>query len=121
MWVHASPLEPIKSLRHSSLTLTFIPTPFQTSHAVFDIIQVLHVANHVLSMLTQTGERGLPAALEANDPAAFEGGEGALLRCVEELVTCIRISERDTLARLICRCVSPSLADWFLDGRRMGW
>ena len=68
--------------------------------------QVLHVANHVLSMLTQTGDRGLPAALQANDPAAFEGGEGALLRCVEELVTCIRISERDTLARLICRCAA---------------
>lgn len=68
-----------------------------------DPTQVLHVANHVLSMLTQTGERGLPAALQANDPSAFEGGEGALLRCVEELVTCIRISERDTLARLICR------------------
>ncbi|CBN75043.1 hypothetical protein Esi_0064_0109 [Ectocarpus siliculosus] len=64
--------------------------------------RVLHVANHVLSMLTQTGDRGLPAALQAGDPLAFEGGEAALLRCVEELVTCIRISERDTLARLIC-------------------
>lgn len=63
------------------------------------------MANHVLSMLTQTGDRGLPAALQAGDPLAFEGGEAALLRCVGELVTCIRISERDTLARLICRCV----------------
>lgn len=62
------------------------------------------MVNHVLSMMMQTGDRGLPSALQANDPSAFEGGEGALLRCVEELVTCIRISERDTLARLICRC-----------------
>ncbi|CAN0016212.1 unnamed protein product, partial [Laminaria digitata] len=63
---------------------------------------VLHVANHVLSTLTQQGNRGLPAALQTNDPSRFEGGEEALLRCVQELVTCIRISERDTLARLIC-------------------
>lgn len=65
--------------------------------------QVLHVANHVLSTLTQQGDRGLPAALQTNDPSRFEGGEEALLRCVQELVSCIRISERDTLARLICR------------------
>lgn len=62
------------------------------------------MANHVLSTLTQQGNRGLPAALQTNDPSRFEGGEEALLRCVQELVTCIRISERDTLARLICRC-----------------
>ena len=91
--------------------LSFIPTTLLAPLVVLSppagrpaFLQVLHVVNHVLSMLMQTGDRGLPAALQANDPTAFEGGEGALLRCVEELVACIRISERDTLARLICRC-----------------
>ena len=60
----------------------------------------------MLSTLTQQGDRGLRAALQTNDPSRFEGGEEALLRCVQELVMCIRMSERDTLARLICRCVS---------------
>lgn len=72
------------------------------------------MVNHVLSMLMQTGDGGLPAALQANDPSAFEGGQGALLRCVEELVACIRISERDTLARLICRW------GWGTDGAVFG-
>lgn len=54
-------------------------------------------------MLTQQGEQSLPASLKMNDPARFEGGEGALLRCVTELVGCIRVSEQDTLARLVCR------------------
>ncbi|CAN0430501.1 unnamed protein product, partial [Discosporangium mesarthrocarpum] len=65
--------------------------------------QVLHVASHVLSTLTQPGAEGLPAALQTGDPSRFQGGDGVLLRCVQELVDCIRMSEQDTLARLICR------------------
>lgn len=74
------------------------------------MFQVLHVTNHVLSTLTQQGDQGLPAALQTNSPSRFEGGELALLECVQELVTCIRISERDTLARLICRCAQSYYA-----------
>lgn len=65
--------------------------------------QVLHVANHVLSTLTWQGERGLLAALQKNDPSLFDGGEAALLRCVHELVWCMRISDNNALTRLICR------------------
>lgn len=68
------------------------------------ICKVLHVVNHVWSTKSEPGDRGLAQALEAGHPSVFDGGEGVVLRCIEELETCIKISERHTTAQFICRC-----------------